>query len=111
MRRVGSHSRVPMRAESARSRVWRSMRILRQFDQPQLMATAAAGRDNVARYISGLKKAGVIRVVRAKLDGVKGGHEIYQLVRNLGPHAPRIQNDGTCWDPNGQRFIGGEHDE
>ncbi|HYW03586.1 MAG TPA: hypothetical protein VFA86_06540 [Gammaproteobacteria bacterium] len=99
-----------MRATSARSRIWQSMRVLRRFDVPQLMATAEASRNNVGRFVLGLRRAGVIRVVRQHCNGHAGDCAVYQLVRNLGPHAPRVRIDGTCWDPNGQRFIGGEDD-
>ena len=76
------------------------MRSLRQFTVPQLVATAESGADNARKYIKGLIHSGYVVVARPKDNGRKGGHEVYNLVRNTGPKAPRMQSDGRTYDPN-----------
>lgn len=90
----------------ARDRVWQSMRILRSFTMPELVATADAGYDNVRKYLRGLVSAGIVRKVR-KHVGMKCGHGKYFLVRDLGPHAPRLCADGRTYDPNTSQFLQG----
>lgn len=96
----GGHQRLWNRQPVARDRIWQSMRVMRRFTQPDLQATAEAGRDNVRKYVRGLVAAGYLRIVKPKDSGRKGGHPIYQLVRDTGPRAPRLQSDGSTWDPN-----------
>ncbi len=104
----GARSRVFNRQPRARDRAWQSMRILRQFSLPDLMATAEIGKDNARKYIIGLRRAGYLVLARQKDDGRKGGHEIYRLVRDNGPKAPRLQTDGNTYDPNThQVYTGG----
>lgn len=97
--------RVPAPRRQARARIWQSMRILRAFDLPTLCATAEAQHDNAKRYVRALARAGVIRVARPKQNGVKGGQTLYRLPLDLGPHAPRVQNDGRVWDPNTNQVL------
>jgi hypothetical protein len=99
-RAKGSHTRVFHRKPRARDRAWQSIRILRQFTVPDLMATAEIGRDNARKFLAGLWRAGYLRIVSAKQNGCRGGHTVYQLIRDAGPHAPRMQADGRTYDPN-----------
>jgi len=95
------------RQSRVRDRVWQSMRILRTFPLPDLVATAEAGHDNVKKYVRGLETAGIVRMVR-RPTGHKGGHAHYHLMRDLGPHAPRLRIDGTTYDPNAcKTMLGG----
>ena len=103
----GARSRVWNRLPRARDRAWQSMRILRRFSLPDLMATAEVGQDNARKYVRGLARAGYLRVVKAKANGHKGGHAVYQLVRDTGPRAPRLQKDGSTYDPNEHRTYEG----
>ncbi len=96
----GSRSRIYKRQPVARDRIWTSMRVLRQFSLPDLAATADAEKDNVRKYITGLRKSGYLIITKAKREGSKHGHEVYRLVRNTGPKAPRLQSDGKTYDPN-----------
>lgn len=105
--RVGGHHRIWNRQPVARDRIWQSMRVLRRFTQPELEATAEAGRDNVRKYVRGLVYAGYLRIDKPKQEGRKGGHPIYQLVRDTGPRAPRLQSDGSTWDPNAHSIVEG----
>ena len=98
-RRPGDRSKA-VTVGNARYRVWRSMRILRRFIVPDLIATAEAGESNVQRFVKALLLAGYLRVSKPKREGSKGGHPIYQLVRDSGPNPPRVRVDGTVFDPN-----------
>jgi hypothetical protein len=96
----------PMTAAEARQRAWQSMRVLRRFTLPDLQATAEIGRDNVGRYVRGLLRAQYLRIAKPKVNGHVGGHAIYQLVRNTGPHAPRLQHGGAAlYDPNNDTEV------
>lgn len=94
------------------------MRILRTFTVPDLTATADASETNTVKYVRGLYRAGYLRCVRQKDSGRRGGHPVYRLVRDTGPLAPRLQRDGTTYDPNRHQVVegglkqhnGGRHD-
>lgn len=103
----GASNRLFNRQPVARDRIWTSIRILREFTQPKLVATADAGEDNVKRYVNGLCKAGYLALVREKRSGHKGGHARYLLIRNTGPRAPRLQRDGNTYDPNEHKTYSG----
>ena len=110
MRRSGDHTRRRIRRPCDRDRVWQSMRVMRTFSQPELVATAEAGRENVRRYVRGLLNAGYLAVVRPTDSGRRGGHAVYRLVRDTGPHAPRLRVDGRTYDVNKRAvFEGGVH--
>ena len=88
--------------------MWQSMRMLRIFTIPDLVATAEAGQDNAKKYVVGLERAGYLRRVREKANGRKGGHAAWMLIRDTGPSAPRLQTDGKTFDVNlRKRFDGG----
>ncbi|MFP4131294.1 MAG: hypothetical protein ACLFTX_06545 [Thiohalospira sp.] len=106
----GALSRSAPAKSHARSRIWQSMRVLRVFDIPALAATAEAGLANVSTYVSSLVRAGVVAQQQERQSGVKGGHAVYRLVRDLGPHAPRLRKDGV-WDPNKQQRLETSSDE
>lgn len=103
---IGMHN-TGVRRPTARDRVWQSMRILRRFTVAELAATAETGADNCAKYCRGLTRAGILRIAQAKQDGRKGGHTVYALQRDLGPHAPRLRVDGSTYDPNAHRVLPG----
>lgn len=100
----GALSRSAPSKSQARSRIWQSMRVLRVFDIPTLAATAEAGAANVTTYVTRLVRAGVVAQQRERQSGVKGGHAVYRLVRDLGPNAPRVRKDGV-YDPNRQQAL------
>ncbi len=85
---------------NARHRIWTAMRIQRRFIIPDLMGAAEARRHNVAKFVRGLLANGYLRIDAPKLNGKRGGHVIYALIRNTGPFPPRIHDDGTVFDPN-----------
>lgn len=102
----GMHRSAESR-RTARDRIWQSMRILRQFRLPDLVATSEAGENNCLKYTRALCAAGIVRVVQPKASGIKGGHIAFSLVRDLGPKAPRLRSDGTTYDPNSQTVLPG----
>lgn len=106
-RKLGNHTRVFKRLPRARDRAWQSMRILRTFTLPELVATADITPSNAKKYVRGLCTAGYVRVARAKDNGRKGGHALYRLVRDTGPHAPRLQINGLTYDTNTHTVIEG----
>lgn len=95
----GMHKAAPMAQSQVRSRMWNSMRRLRQFTRAEVEATAEAGTSHAMKYIKALSQAGYLRIVVAKQQGIPGGHTVYQIVRDTGPHAPRIGKAGLL-DPN-----------
>lgn len=95
----GMHRRVIAKA-STRARIWQSIRILRRFTLPDLVATAEANHDNARKFVQGLARVGYLRVAKPKQNGRKGGHQVWMLIRDTGPHPPRLQSDGGVWDPN-----------
>lgn len=103
----GSRCRVWNRHPCARDRIWQSMRIMRIFTLPDLVATADAGKANARKYIRGLMRAGYLTVAKKKREGSKGGYEAYHLVRDSGPRAPRLQADGNTYDPNQHKVYEG----
>lgn len=106
-RLAGARTRVYRRQPIARDRVWFSIRVLRRFTLPALMETADAGRANCLKYALALERAGVLRRAADRDSGRKGGHVVWQLVRDLGPLAPRLQSDGKTYDPNGHQVLDG----
>ena len=104
--KTGMHRTVEAR-RTARDRIWQSMRILRRFTLPELVATAETGDSNCLKYTRGLCAAGIVRLLAARESGVKGGHAQWMLVRDLGPKSPRLRADGTTFDPNANAVLQG----
>lgn len=111
MRTPGARTRVYQRKPRARDRIWQSMRILRSFTIPTLMATAEASETNVMRYVRGLLAASYLYVVKPRDSGRRGGHAVYRLIRDTGPIAPRLQRNGTTYDPNKHEVVTGGVDQ
>lgn len=97
----GMAKRAPMHGEQARQRMWQSMRVLRRFSAADLVSTAEVGLAHAQKYCRMLVAAGYLRIVQPKREGVAGGHAIFALLRDTGPHAPRMTNEGVR-DPNTQ---------
>lgn len=95
----GMVKRVPMREHQGRARMWQSMRVLRRFTVADIVAAGEVGESAATKYVRFLRQAGYLRVAQAKREGVTGGHAVYVLVRDTGPHAPRIGNRAVR-DPN-----------
>ncbi len=103
-------TRTLRRSPRVRDRIWQSMRVLRRFTLPDLVATTGASRENAKKYVRGLVRAGYLRCLSPYARGRKGGHAVWMLARDTGPHAPRLQADGQTYDPNERRvYPGGIH--
>lgn len=76
-----------------RTRVWRAMRQLRSFELRQLIAATETKRDTTSVYLRALRRAGYV---------VERGDRLV-LVRDSGPHAPRI-----LMEPYANRPVGVE---
>lgn len=96
-------------------RMWRSMKMLKTFDAPEL--AAAASLDDVtvttataADYIKNLYHAGYLSVVTPAKGGGTGYPARYRLRPNMitGPLAPQIQRTQWVWDPNRKCVMGPE---
>ncbi|WP_145925929.1 hypothetical protein [Shinella sp. HZN7] len=92
-----------------RDRVWRSMRMRRQFTVGDLVADAATEADadpdnNVSRYLRWLRLAGYVTEMRARQPGTKvtsNGFKRYSLAKDTGPVAPAYRpKTGTLHDYN-----------
>lgn len=83
-------------------RVWQSMRILRRFTVPDLVATAELGESASGKYVRALARAGFVRLVQALQSGKAGSRNVWQLVRGAdSPIAPIVRKDGSgVFDPN-----------
>lgn len=86
--------------------MWRSMRIIGDFDYRELAAHASASgqtvKDNTASsYITSLVAAGYLVCTREKTIG-KPGLARYRLAagKNTGPRPPMIQRTKSVYDPN-----------
>ncbi len=103
----GALTRLKNRLPRARDRAWQSMRILRRFILPDLISTAEISHANITKYVGGLRRSGYIVVDKPQSSGKKGGYQIYRLVRNTGPKAPRLQSNGNTYDPNEEKVYEG----
>lgn len=82
--------RAPMRASQARQRMWQAMRVMRQFTIADIVATAEVTRSHATKYVRALNIAGYAQCIRSRQSGVTGGHALWRLARDTGPHAPRV---------------------
>ncbi|MGQ0622750.1 MAG: hypothetical protein ACT4QA_23075 [Panacagrimonas sp.] len=65
-----------------------------------LESTAEVGRKHTEMYVRELVRHQYVRLVQAQKRGGLGGQAaVYQLLRDTGPHAPRIGKQGLL-DPN-----------
>lgn len=102
-RTQGARTLALRRQPKARDRVWQSMRMLRRFTLPDLIVSAEAGAQNVRYYVGELHAAGYLAIAVPFRRGMVGGHQVWRLLRNTGPHAPRLVGRRTrpaIFDPN-----------
>src|SRR5579859_878563 len=66
---------LPRRAAStkrtARFRMWRSLRVLRRCTVAELAAASEARKSNTFKFLADLERAGVVRIVRPRISGVR----------------------------------------
>ncbi|MBU0665378.1 MAG: hypothetical protein KJ990_12660 [Proteobacteria bacterium] len=84
------------RADTARKRLWQSMRILRQFTLPDLMRTATAKLDNTRKMVVQLTIHGYLREVPGYVSGRKGALKSWSIAINPGPDYPMVCGQCGC---------------
>lgn len=83
-----------------RAKAWQAMRILRRFTLPQVEMSAEIGESNLQRFVRALTRSGFLRLDRARQLGIPASCNVYRLVRDTGPKAPIVGNDGCVYDEN-----------
>ncbi len=105
-----THAGKPSVHSRRKENLWRSIRMLREFDDREL--TMAANTEELPisplytlSYIGWLKKAGYLRVV--KPHSKSGGRARYRLHphMNTGPNPPRIRSVKQLFDPNLDQVV------
>lgn len=99
----------PVTQGMAREQLWRSMRILREFNVLELRgasdtAHVPVSRDGAEAYITHLKRAGYLTCVRPARPGVLARYRLLYS-RNSGPKPPQVQANGAIYDPNLRRVV------
>ena len=85
--------RKPVSSGVGRSAIWAAIRSLKKFEVKDLPATISTR--TIKGYLTGLVKAGYVKRLGQLKDGAglwKAG--LYELVRDVGPVAPRVRRDG-----------------
>ena len=80
----------PTSKSTARERLWRAMRIRRRFTIEEVRITAGAAKNNALKYVTGLARAGYLRVEVPRRSGKAMGGAIYAIARGSGPMAPCV---------------------
>lgn len=84
--------------------MWRTMQHLAEFGVLDIAQHATTDRCTVseaaaASYVSGLLRAGYLRIVRPG-NGNRAERAIYRLIRRTGPKPPQLQRCKQVYDPN-----------
>lgn len=90
----GSGRAQKHRAGTGQQCVWQSMRLLRNFSYPDLVATAEVSMSTARVYTNFLIKFGYVRMVRGRSDHLPtaeraGVYAVYRLIKDTGPIAPK----------------------
>lgn len=93
----------------AREQLWRSIRILREFNVRELTVVATTpaapvSEANATRYVLTLRRAGYLCCVRPSAPGRLARYRLL-LTHNTGPHPPIVQTNGCLYDPNLGRMV------
>lgn len=104
-----SKKTVNKKGNSGRKRMWQSMRILNEFDAGQVASTSDVSLSAARSYISQLKKAGFVFVVKhAPRSGTAieraGETTIFRLLKNTGPLHPVPKTKGVL-DANTNKLV------
>jgi len=99
----------------AREQMWRTMRVLRDFNFRDLAVQASieevmVDEENARNYIVHLHRAGYLHITQPSRPGHKPGTGTparYRLIpsKYSGPHAPQIQRVKQVFDPNVGRVV------
>jgi hypothetical protein len=90
----------------ARQRAWNALRIFKVFTAAEIGPVADIGATNLQKYLTALRRAGYLKLERAKRNGQVCGHAVWRLLRPSGPRCPIVRSDGTgVYDPNQERLY------
>jgi len=97
---------LPSKQGSGTQNMWRSMRMLKEFDSREIMIHSTTEdvtvSENTAKaYCRALMTAGYLRVTQKARPGVRTAR--YRLVRDDGPLPPKIQRVRQVFDPNSRK--------
>jgi|GEM_PF-1496057 len=74
---------------SARQKMWTTIRIKRRFDIRDLLITVPGAKaDNARKLLNLLEKEGYITVIGGYVTGRGGNYKGYRLVKDAGPECP-----------------------
>lgn len=105
---IYSRHATPMPQNRHRQRMWLSMRVLRAFTTKDLAVTADTTLRHAQLYVAGLKPAGYLRELPHEGKGRAVARK-YRLVKDTGPHAPRVTDEGLSDLNTGEHFdLAGE---
>ncbi len=95
------------RSNTARYRIWQSMRIMRRFTMPDLCRASDARLFNVRKFVDALVRHGYIAKNAGYVSGRAGVYQSYRIVRDTGPYYPTRCD--RCGRPIGEKCdkIGG----
>lgn len=105
----GQSEQTKRRYGARKQRLWQSMRILRNFTYPDLVATAEVSLSSAHAFCNLLIKFGYVRQIRANptnlsLQDRAGQYAVYRLVKDTGPIAPKKQ-DIFLFDANLKEYL------
>lgn len=102
----------PVTQGAGRDQMWRSARVLKEFDYRDLAAAASTEAHPVSieeaqTYIRFLKLGGYVRVARAATYGHHGAAERLHFIkaRDTGPRAPIVTRDKSVMDGNTGEIV------
>jgi hypothetical protein len=99
-------------SDGLRARAWRALRMRGKATVPEILEIADAGdgkspTTNLYRYFGALCRAGILMKLDTREPGAaltSNGFIRWALIRDLGPVAPLMRNDGV-YDPNSKAMI------
>jgi len=96
------------RVNPLRTKLWRAMRILRDFTIGDLLAVCeVSSRASINTFCFQLRRAGYLMQRRSPR---RHGEARYRLLRNTGPESPiYVRSRGLFWDPNDEKEYADEH--
>lgn len=99
----------PVTQGHAREQMWRTAKIIGEFDARDLAIHASTEEqpvqiEDARSYTRYLEKAGYLAVIH---PGGPGRYVRYRFVpsRNTGPEAPQVQRVKRVWDPNVEQVV------
>jgi len=100
---------------SGREQMWRTIKIIKEFDYEELAVSASTEEHEVApasasEYVKFLHRAGYVRCISKARQGNKPGNgkkARYRFIesRNTGPLPPIVQKVNQVFDPNTKQVV------